>query len=83
MLMTMASISDAKTTLAVIMQDTSKNNRLADKERRDFDSEKSLAAESLERRKRPDRRMGGLDVQVVDVSETAFLDFVDEFKLKK
>jgi len=27
--------------------------------------------------------MGGMDVQVVDVSETAFMDFVDEFKAKK
>ena len=65
------------------MKDLSKNNRLADKERRDFSSDQPLAIDSLERRKRPDRRMGGMDVQVVDVSETAFMDFVDEFKMKK
>lgn len=65
------------------MKELSKNNRLSDKERRDFSSDQSLASDSLERRKRPDRRMGGMDVQVVDVSETAFVDFVDEFKSKK
>ncbi len=65
------------------MKDLTKNNRLNEKERRDFNSSQSLAAETLERRKRPDRRMGGMDVQVVDVSETAFIDFVDEFTPKK
>ena len=65
------------------MKDLSKNNRLSDKERRDFTTNESLASDSLERRRRPDRRMGGVDVQVVDVTETAFMNFVDEFKLNK
>jgi hypothetical protein len=65
------------------MKDMSKNNRLSDKERRDFTSNESLTSDSLDRRRRPDRRMGGVDVQVVDVTETAFMNFVDEFKLNK
>ena len=65
------------------MKDLTKDNRLADKERRDLNSDQSLAADSFERRKRPDRRLGGLDVQVVDVTETAFENFVHEFMPKK
>jgi len=64
------------------MKDLSKNSRLSDKERRDFSADQ-LATEAMERRKRPDRRLGGLDVQVVDVSETAFMNFVHEFDPKK
>ena len=65
------------------MKDLSKNSRHASKERRDFSADQSLASDTLERRRRPDRRMGGLDVQVVDVSETAFMNFVHEFDSKK
>ncbi len=65
------------------MKDLSKNNRVSNKERRNIDSNQSLSVDSLERRKRPDRRMGGLDVQVVDMTETAFHNFVHEFKSKK
>jgi len=42
-----------------------------------------LESESLDRRKRPDRRLGGLDVQVVNVTDTAFMNFVHEFESKK
>ena len=59
------------------MKDLTKNNRLNEKERRDFDSSQSLAAETLERRKRPDRRMGGMDVQVVAnfLEDTSHINF--------
>ena len=65
------------------MKDLSKNNRVSEKERRDLSSKETLESESLDRRKRPDRRLGGLDVQVVNVTDTAFMNFVHEFESKK
>lgn len=65
------------------MKELSKNSRVSDKERRDLNSKTTLELETLDRRKRPDRRLGGLDVQVVDVTDTAFMNFVHEFETKK
>lgn len=65
------------------MKDLSKNSRISDKERRDLGASPMLEAENLDRRKRPDRRLGGLDVQVVDVTDTAFMNFIHEFDVKK
>ncbi|MFK8026451.1 MAG: hypothetical protein AB8C40_00150 [Gammaproteobacteria bacterium] len=62
------------------MKDLTKNTRLAEQERRDLNSE---TVESIERRKRPDRRLAGLDVRVVDVTETAFMNFIYQLKPKK
>ena len=62
------------------MKDLTKNTRLAEQERRNLNSE---TVESIERRKRPDRRLAGLDVRVVDVTETAFMNFIYQLKPKK
>ena len=62
------------------MKNLTKNSRLTDQERRDMDA---TSVDSMERRKRPDRRLAGLDVCVVDVTETAFLKFVYQHNMPK
>lgn len=62
------------------MKDLTKNTRFAENERRNLDS---TSVENIERRKRPDRRLAGLDVRVVDVTETAFMNFIYQLKPKK
>ena len=62
------------------MKDLTKNSRLTEQERRDLNS---TSVDSLERRKRPDRRLAGLDVRVIDVTETAFMNFIHQFIPKK
>ena len=67
------------------MKNLTKNCRLSDQERRDLNSN-SLSAEErekLERRRRPDRRLAGLDVRVIDVTETAFMNFIQQLVPKK
>lgn len=62
------------------MEYVGKNSRRTAQERRD-DGSKDVA-HSIDRRKRPDRRLSGVDVCVVDVTETAFLNFIDQFGVK-
>ena len=62
------------------MKNLTKNSRLAEQERRDLNS---TSADNLERRKRPDRRLAGLDVRVIDVTETAFMNFIHQLIPKK
>jgi hypothetical protein len=62
------------------MKNLTKNNRLAEQERRDLNS---TSMDNMERRKRPDRRLAGLDVRVVDVTETAFMNFIHQLMPKK
>jgi hypothetical protein len=52
-------------------------DRRSEQDRRSAD--KSLRAENLERRKRPDRRMEGLDVDVINVSEDEFLEIFSQY----
>ena len=63
------------------MKNLTKNSRSAEQERRDDDF--GSTADAMERRKRPDRRLTGWDVSVVDVTETAFMNFVHQFISKK
>ncbi|MDW3096275.1 MAG: hypothetical protein R8G33_11425 [Gammaproteobacteria bacterium] len=63
------------------MKDLTKNSRLTEQERRNLNS--TAEADVLERRKRPDRRLAGLDVRVIDVTETAFLNFIHQLIPKK
>lgn len=63
------------------MKKLTKNSRSAEQERRDDEVNSTL--DNMERRKRPDRRLTGWDVSVVDVTETAFMDFVHQFISKK
>tara|TARA_R110002096_G_scaffold318841_3_gene513122 strand:- start:366 stop:563 length:198 start_codon:yes stop_codon:yes gene_type:complete len=65
------------------MKNLTKNCRLSDQERRDLNSNSSSAEEGLERRRRPDRRLAGLDVRVIDVTETAFMNFIHQLMPKK
>jgi|TARA_B110000240_G_scaffold194683_1_gene242740 hypothetical protein len=53
-----------------------KNKRCHEQERRDLDYHTSSV--SLERRKNPDRRLEGLDVQIIDLSEAAFREFIGQ-----
>lgn len=62
------------------MKDLTKNSRLTEQERRDLNS---TSVDNMERRRRPDRRLAGLDVRVIDVSETAFMNFVYQLVPKK
>ncbi len=52
-------------------------DRRSEQDRRSAD--KSLWAKNIERRKRPDRRMEGLDVDVFTVSEEEFLDIFSTY----
>ena len=52
-------------------------DRRSEQDRRSTD--KSLWAKNIERRKRPDRRMQGLDVDVFNVSEDEFLEIFSQF----
>jgi hypothetical protein len=52
-------------------------DRRSEQDRRSID--KSLWAKNIERRKRPDRRMQGLDVDVFNVSEDEFLEIFSQF----
>jgi len=56
------------------------NNIFVD--RRDIEdrrtTDKSLWVKTVERRKRPDRRLDGLDVEIIDVNEE---DFIQMFSL--
>ncbi len=63
------------------MKNLTKNIRHAKQERRNLNS--TLSEAEIERRKRPDRRLSGLDVCVVDVNETAFNSFVGQLSPKK
>ena len=63
------------------MKKLTKNSRSAEQERRDDNSDSTI--DTMERRKRPDRRLTGWDVSVVDVTETAFMNFVHQFIPKK
>lgn len=65
------------------MKNLTKNCRLSDQERRDLNSNSLSAKEKLERRRRPDRRLSGLDVRVIDVTETAFMNFIHQLIPKK
>jgi hypothetical protein len=62
------------------MKNLTKNSRLAEQERRALNS---TSADNMERRRRPDRRLAGLDVRVIDVTETAFMNFVYQLIPKK
>ncbi len=62
------------------MKKLTKNNRSAEQERREQDAH--AESDNLNRRKRPDRRMAGMDVSVVDVSETAFDNFIQQLIYK-
>ncbi|MDW3094924.1 MAG: hypothetical protein R8G33_04540 [Gammaproteobacteria bacterium] len=42
-------------------------------------SDKTLWSNNVERRKRPDRRLDGLDVDVVSISEDEFLEIFSQF----
>jgi Tfp pilus assembly PilM family ATPase len=64
------------------MKNLIKNSRLTEQERRDLNSTLT-ETEKLERRRRPDRRLAGLDVRVIDVTETAFMNFIHQLILKK
>ena len=61
------------------MKNLSKNIRSAEQERRAKDES---TIDSLDRRKRPDRRLSGMDVSVVDVSESAFDNFIEQLIYK-
>ncbi len=61
------------------MKNLSKNIRSAEQERREKDVP---TVDSLDRRKRPDRRLSGMDVSVVDVSESAFDNFIEQLIYK-
>ncbi len=61
------------------MKNLSKNIRSAEQERREKDEP---TVDSLDRRKRPDRRLSGMDVSVVDVSESAFDNFIEQLIYK-
>lgn len=63
------------------MKNLTKNSRLTEQERRKLNS--TAEADALERRKRPDRRLAGLDVRVIDVTETAFMNFIHQLIPKK
>ncbi len=63
------------------MKNLTKNSRLTEQERRDLNSK--AETDALERRKRPDRRLAGLDVRVIDVTETAFMNFIHQLIPKK
>ena len=56
------------------------DDRRSEQDRRRAD--KSLWAKKIERRKRPDRRMEGLDVEVLEVSEDEFLEIFSQFTTK-
>ncbi len=62
------------------MKDLTKNSRLAKQERRNLNS---TSTDKMERRKRSDRRLAGLDVRVIDVTETAFMNFIHQLMPKK
>ncbi len=62
------------------MKNLSKNIRSAEQERREKDM--LTTPDSLDRRKRPDRRLSGMDVSVVDVSESAFDNFIEQLIYK-
>ena len=62
------------------MKNLSKNIRSAEQERRAKDE--PTIPDSLDRRKRPDRRLSGMDVSVVDVSESAFDNFIEQLIYK-
>ena len=62
------------------MKNLSKNIRSAEQERREKDMH--TTPDSLDRRKRPDRRLSGMDVSVVDVSESAFDNFIEQLIYK-
>ena len=61
------------------MKNLSKNIRSAEQERREKDVP---TLDNLDRRKRPDRRLSGMDVSVVDVSETAYDNFIEQLIYK-
>ncbi len=42
-------------------------------------ADKSLSSNKIERRKRPDRRLNGLDVDEIDVSEEEFMEIFSQF----
>lgn len=42
-------------------------------------ADKSLWSNKIERRKRPDRRLNGLDVDEIDVSEEEFMEIFSQF----
>ena len=63
------------------MQDTTKNSRRKKHERRGHSSR--VLAHVVERRKIPDRRLSGWDVCVVDVTEAAFTNFINQLVLKE
>ena len=52
-------------------------DRRSEQDRRNID--KSLWGNNVERRKRPDRRLDGLDVDVVSVSEDEFMEIFSQF----
>ena len=63
-------------TLYEHMNKFDKNKRCHEQERRDLDCR--ISSVSLERRKNPDRRLEGLDVQIIDLSEAAFREFIGQ-----
>ena len=58
------------------MKKFDKNKRTKEQERRDLGYHASSV--SLERRRNPDRRLEGLDVQIIDLSEAAFREFMGQ-----
>ena len=63
------------------MKNFDKNMRRKEQERRDLNYH--VSSDTLERRKNPDRRLEGLDVQIIDLSEAAFREFVGQSIYKK
>ena len=62
------------------MKKLAKNTRVTEQERRDLNSQ---STDAMERRKRPDRRLTGLDVRIIEVAETAFMNFIHQLLPKK